>query len=450
MRIHDPSNHTADVTPAEWLARPFRDFARIEASAGILLLCCTVAALVWANSPNGRLYFAIANASITISLGPWSLSEPLLLWINDGLMALFFFVVGLEIKRETLVGELSSPRKAALPIVAALGGMLVPAGIYASLNAGTAASAGWGIPMATDIAFALGVLTLFGSRIPTGLKVFLVALAIADDLGAVLVIAFFYTSGMNKAALLVAAGFLVLLVAANRARVTKPLIYALFGVGLWLAVFESGVHPTVAGVLLALTIPSRSRIDGGAFIARNRASLDAFERNSIPGKDLLTNAEQQEALHEVQKACRQAAPPAQRMEHGLHPWVMYFIMPVFAFFNAGVVFEGSLWTAVSRPAPLGVILGLVVGKTVGISLFSWLAVRLGWAALPERVGWPHVLGVALIGGVGFTMSLFIAGLAFEGPLLASAKIGILLASATAAVLGGLVLGMATRRPGAGA
>lgn len=445
MSLHDHSTHADDMTPAEWIARPFRDFARIEASAGILLLVCTVAALGWANSPKGNVYFAIANASVTLSLGPWSLSEPLLLWINDGLMALFFFVVGLEIKREVLVGELSSPRKAALPIVAALGGMVVPAGIYAYFNAGTDAAAGWGIPMATDIAFAIGVLTLFGSRIPTGLKVFLTALAIADDLGAVLVIAVFYTSGLHAGALAVAAGFLILSIAANRARVSEPLIYALFGVGLWLAVFESGVHPTVAGVLLAMTIPSRSRIDGHAFVARNRESLDAFERHSVPGKDVLTNAEQQEALHAVEKACRQAAPPAQRMEHGLHPWVMYFIMPVFAFFNAGVLFEGSLRDVVSHPATLGVILGLVVGKTVGISVFSWIAARTGLATLPERVGWTHIVGVASIGGVGFTMSLFIAGLAFEGALLASAKIGILLASATAAALGGLVLWVATMR-----
>jgi NhaA family Na+:H+ antiporter len=450
MPIHGPSNRVADVTPAEWLARPFRDFGRIEASAGILLLCCTVAALLWANSPKAHLYFALAGSNLAVSLGPWTLSEPLLLWINDGLMAIFFFVMGLEIKREVLVGELSSPRKAALPILAALGGMIAPAGIYAFLNAGTAASAGWGIPMATDIAFAIGVLTLFGSRIPTGLKVFLVALAIADDLGAVLVIAFFYSSGLHHGALYAAAGFLVLLVAANWARVSAPLVYALLGVGLWLAVLESGVHPTVAGVLLALTIPTRSRIDGEAFVARNRSNLSAFERHSLPGKNVLTNAGQQEALHAVREACRQAAPPAHRMEHALHPWVMYLVMPVFAFFNAGVAFEGSLSKALSQPASLGVFLGLVVGKPVGITLFSWIAVRLRWAALPDHVGWRHIAGAACIGGIGFTMSLFIAGLAFEGPLLAAGKIGILVASATAAAIGALVLRVATGRGGAAA
>ncbi len=391
-------------TPAERILRPFREFLRVEASAGILLLLCTGVALAWANSRAGSLYFEAARATVTVGVGPFVLSKPLLVWINDALMAVFFLVVGLEIKREILVGELSSPKKAALPLLAAAGGMIVPAAIYLSLNAGTDRAAGWGIPVATDIAFAIGVLTLVGKRVPLGLKVFLTALAIADDLGAVLVIAIFYGGRLDGAALLAVAAFMALLIVANWAGVREPLFYCLLGVGLWLAVFRSGVHPTVAGVLLAAAIPSRSRID-----------------------------------------VEEAAPPLERIEHALHPWVMYLIMPVFAFFNSAVVFEGNPWKALSHPATLGVVLALVVGKPVGITLSSWLAVRFKLAALPEGVGWRQIAGVACIGGIGFTMSLFIAGLAFDGALLASAKTGILFASTAAGGVGWLVLRGATAR-----
>ncbi|MBZ5637173.1 MAG: Na+/H+ antiporter NhaA [Acidobacteriia bacterium] len=383
------SGHSAPVppkTPAERILRPFQEFLRIEASAGILLLLCTVAALTWANSGAGSLYFEMARAPVTVGVGPFVLSKPIVVWINDGLMAIFFLVVGLEIKREVLVGELSSPRRAALPLLAAAGGMIVPAAIYLSLNAGTDRAAGWGIPVATDIAFAIGVLTLVGKRAPLGAKVFLTALAIADDLGAVLVIAIFYGGRIDGAALGAVAALMALLFAANRVGVRSPLVYGLLGVGLWLAVSRSGVHPTVAGILLAAAVPSRSGI-----------------------------------------------------EHALHPWVMYLIMPVFAFFNAAVVLKGSPLDALLHPATLGVVLGLVVGKPVGITLSSWLAVRAGLAALPEGVGWRQIIGVACLGGIGFTMSLFIAGLAFDGSLLASAKTGILMASAAAGVLGWLSL-----------
>jgi NhaA family Na+:H+ antiporter len=419
--------------------RPFQEFLRVESSAGILLLICTAVALAWANSPHGSSYFELARAPVTVGLGPFVLSKPLLLWINDGLMAIFFFVVGLEIKREILVGELSSPRKAVLPIVAALGGMIVPAAIYLSLNAGTEATKGWGIPVATDIAFAIGALTLLGRRVPLGLKVFLTALAIADDLGAVLVITVFYTSELDVAALGAAMMFVVLLGLANWAGVRHPLLYGLLGLGLWLAVFQSGVHPTVAGVLLAMTIPSRSRIDSLDFLSRCRAYLDEFERHQQPGRQMLTDADQEAALHAIETSCEQATPPLQRIEHALHPWVMYLIMPVFAFFNAAVVFEGGLWSTLRHPATLGVMLGLVIGKPAGITLFSWLAVRFKIAVLPYKVHWRHMLGVACLGGIGFTMSLFIGGLAFDGASLASVKTGILFASATAGVIGWSIL-----------
>jgi Na+:H+ antiporter, NhaA family len=398
------------MTPAQRILRPFQDFLRIEASAGILLLLCTGVALAWANSPAGSLYFEAARATITVGIGRHVLSEPLLFWINDGLMAVFFLVVGLEIKREILVGELSSPRRAALPLIAAAGGMAVPAAIYLALNAGTERSAGWGIPVATDIAFAIGVLTLLGKRVPLGLKVFLTALAIADDLGAVLVIAIFYGGKLDGTALLVAAAILTLLIGANRTGVRKPLFYGLLGVGLWLAVLRSGVHATVAGVLLAAAIPARPRAD-----------------------------------------VEEAASPLRRIEEALHPWVMYSIMPVFAFFNSAVIFDGSPLRALSHPATLGIVLALVVGKPVGIAASSWLAVRFRLAALPEGVAWRQVVGVGCLGGIGFTMSLFIAGLAFEGPLLVSAKTGILLASTAAGCVGWLVLRAVSRgrRPASG-
>ena len=418
-------------TAVERILQPFQEFLRIEASAGVLLLICTAVALVWSNSPIGSSYFKLIHAPVTVGLGPFVLSKPLLLWINDGLMAIFFFVVGLEIKREILIGELSSARKAALPIAAALGGMIVPAAIYLSFNGGTDRASGWGIPVATDIAFAIGALTLLGPRVPFGLKVFLTAFAIADDLGAVVVIALFYTSELDVTALGAAAVFVVLLVVANWAGVRHPLLYGLLGLGLWLGVFQSGVHPTVAGVVLAMMIPSRSRIDSRDFLSRSRANLVEFERHQQPGR--------QAALHAIETACEQATPPLQRIEHALHPWVMYLIMPVFAFSNAAVVFEGSLWSKISHPATLGVMLGLVIGKPMGITLLSWLAVRSSLAVLPDGVHWRHILGVACMGGIGFTMSLFIGGLAFEGAVLASVKTGILFASASAGVIGWLIL-----------
>lgn len=434
-------------TPAERIVRPFQDFLRIEASAGILLLVATVGALVWANTSAGHIYFDVCQTPFSLGLGTTAMSKSLLFWINDALMAIFFLVVGLEIKREILVGELSSPRKAALPIVAAIGGMVGPAATYLLFNAGTDRAAGWGIPVATDIAFAIGVLTLLGKRVPPSLKVFLTALAIADDLGAVTVIALFYSGRLDVAALGGAALILVLLIIANAAGVRSPVVYALFGVCLWLAVLKSGVHPTVAGVLLAMTIPSRSRIDSRAFLDRGRAVLDEFERQALPGASVLTNAGQQAALHAIEVACDEVSPPLQRIEHALHPWVMYGIMPVFAFFNAAVALGADMPKTLLHSSTLGISLGLVLGKPLGITVFSWLAIRSGIAVLPERVRWGQMVGVACMGGIGFTMSIFIAGLAFDGPALASAKLGILCSSVAAGSLGGLLHWIAARDPG---
>jgi NhaA family Na+:H+ antiporter len=391
------------ITPMERLVRPFQEFARLEASGGILLIACTVAALIWANSPWAGSYFHLWHTNLTFGFAGRLLSESLHFWINDGLMALFFLLVGLEIKRETLVGELASFRKAALPIAAALGGMIIPAGLYALLNHGGTGVAGWGIPMATDIAFALGVLALLGDRAPTSLKVFLAALAIADDIGAVLVIAFFYTEQISWMSLAVGGAFFVALIAANRAGARHPLIYAVLGIGLWLAFLQSGIHATVAGVLLALTIPARQRIDSRASLVRNES-------------------------------------PMLRFEHALMPWNKHVIMPVFALANAGVVLGAGAARALTDPISLGVICGLVFGKPIGIVLFSWLATRSRLAAMLDGVSWRQVIGVGMLGGIGFTMSLFIANLAFgDTPALETAKVGILAASVASAIAGVVVL-----------
>jgi NhaA family Na+:H+ antiporter len=351
-------------------------------------------------------------------------------------MAVFFFVVGLEIKREMLVGELASARQAALPIAGALGGMLVPAAIYAAFNAGTPGAAGWGIPMATDIAFALGVLALLGPRVPASLKIFLAALAIADDIGAVLVIAVFYTSDLSWTSLGVASGILATLFALTTAGVRRPAVYALLGVALWLAMLESGIHATIAGVLLAMAIPARTLIDEDEFLRRAQASLREFELACGPESTVLSSRAQQEAVEALETACEEVQAPLLKIEHKLHGIVAYGIMPLFAFANAGIQIGAELFAALSLPVTLGVMLGLLLGKPLGITLFARVAVRLGLAASPAGASWRALHGVSWIGGIGFTMSLFIANLAFgSGPLLDSAKVGILAASLTAGVVG---------------
>jgi NhaA family Na+:H+ antiporter len=394
------------AAPVGRLVRTFQEFARLEASGGILLIGCTVVALAWANSPWSGSYFHFWHTDPTFGFAGKLLSQPLHFWINDGLMALFFLLVGLEIKRETLVGELASFQKAALPIAAALGGMIVPAGLYFLFNRGGPGAPGWGIPMATDIAFALGVLALLGDRAPASLKVFLAALAIADDIGAVLVIAFFYTAQISWISLGVGGLFFVALVAANRAGLRHPVTYVVLGLGLWLAFLQSGIHATVAGVLLAITIPARQGVN--------------------------------------------AESPMLRFEHALMPWNKYVIMPVFALANAGVLLGAGAARSLAEPISVGVICGLVLGKPIGIVLFSWLATRSRIAAMLEGIGWRQILGVGLLGGIGFTMSLFIANLAFgETPALETAKVAILAASIISGIGGAFVLVRRTEywRPG---
>jgi len=426
--------------PIERLLRPIQAFTKLEAAGGLLLIACTIIALGWANSPWAASYFHLWHINVTFGFGSAQLSEELHFWINDGLMAVFFLLVGLEIKREALVGELASFRKAALPIAAALGGLLVPAGVYTLLNHNGPGAAGWGIPMATDIAFALGVLALLGDRVPASLKVFLAALAIADDIGAVLVIAFFYTAYISWISLAVAGAFFVALIAMNRIGVRHPLIYAVLGVGLWLAFLQSGIHATVAGVLLALTIPARQRIDVSAFLGRSENTLDEIRRAEDAGEVVEAIAAKGHAIERLVSDCERVESPMLRFEHALVPWSKHVIMPMFALSNAGVALGSGAASAVVHPISLGIICGLMFGKPIGIVTLSWLSARSGVASLPIGVSWRQILGVGMLGGIGFTMSLFVANLAFDATeTLEIAKVGILAASLISGIGGAIIL-----------
>jgi NhaA family Na+:H+ antiporter len=460
MASHEPptttaharlTGHATEAPLVERLLAPFRQFASTASAGGIVLLAATAIALAWANSPWAAAYHHLWETPLVFGIGDWAVRWSLHHLINDGLMVVFFFVVGLEIKREMLAGELKSLRGAALPLVAALGGMVVPAVLYAIVNRSGPGAAGWGVPMATDIAFALGVLALLGDRVPVGLKVFLAALAIVDDIGAVLVIALFYSGGVSWGAIAAAGAVLLLAAGANAAGVRRPWAYGAIGLALWTAVLASGVHATVAGVLLAMTIPVRTRIEGPVFLASARSALEDFGAAvavTARGTETttLSNTEHHTAIAELETLCEQAQPPLIRMEHALQGIVAFGIMPLFALANAGVSLGGdALRGAATHPIALGVVLGLVLGKPLGIAGFSWVAVRLGVAALPSGVVWPMLLGTGVLAGIGFTMALFIAGLAFsEGALLDAAKLGILGASALTGVAGWALLRRATR------
>ena len=434
------------TAPIDRLVRPFQELAKLEASGGLLLIACTVVALLWANSPWADSYDHLWHTDLTFGIAGKVLSEPLHFWINDGLMALFFLLVGLEIKREILVGELASFRKAALPIAAALGGMIVPAALYVLFNHGRAGASGWGIPMATDIAFALGVLALLGDRVPPSLKVFLAALAIADDIGAVLVIAFFYTAQISWVSLGVAGLFFLALIAANRAGARHPLVYAILGIGLWLAFLQSGIHATVAGVLLAATIPARERIDNRAFLARSEKILDEFRTAEALGDPIVSSATRSSALERMAADCVRAEAPMLRFEHALVPWNKHIIMPVFALANAGVVLGAGAARVLADPISLGVICGLVFGKPTGVVLFSWLATKSRMATMLDGISWRQIAGIGMLAGIGFTMSLFVSNLAFgDAAGVELAKIGILAASLISGVAGAVVLAKRRQR-----
>ncbi|QDQ26777.1 Na+/H+ antiporter NhaA [Chitinimonas arctica] len=383
-----------------------QQFIQHESSGGVLLMLTTILALVAANSPLAGAYAQLLGIPVAVSLGEFAIAKPLLLWVNDGLMAIFFYLVGLELKRELLEGELADRQRATLPAIAAIGGMLLPALIYlACTYHDSAALRGWAIPAATDIAFALGVLTLLGPRVPMGLKVFLVSLAIIDDLGAVLIIALFYSHGVSPQALLVAVGALALLWQLNRRGVSRGFPYLLVSLVLWVAVLKSGIHATLAGVAAAFFMPLRTRN-------------------------------------------RHGESPLRALEASLHGPVAFFVLPVFAFFNAGIPLQGLSPANLLEPAPLGIALGLLIGKQLGVLSFAWLAVKSGLGRLPEQVGWREIYGAALLCGIGFTMSLFISGLAFSGDdphLLVTSRLGILVGSLLSAVAGYLLLARSPRR-----
>ena len=434
------------------LAKPIQEFLKLQSASGILLFACAAFALVWSNSMWLMRYDRFWHTTITIGIGTASISQSLVHWINDGLMAVFFFVVGLEIKRELLIGELSTPKKALLPVIAAIGGMIVPAGIFLIFTGGTDFSTGWGIPMATDIAFSLGVLTLLGTRIPIQLKIFLTAFAIVDDIGAVVVIALFYASNLVWSHLAFAGIIVVLLGCANSIGVRHSLVYGVLGVLLWLAFLGSGVHATIAGVILAMTIPARSKIDRPGLMQRAQSLLADLERSNEDSASKEEEEDYHARVRELSQTCEDFEPPTQRFEHTLHPWVIFVIMPIYALANAGVAFSEGPSSLVSHPLALGIFVGLVIGKQVGITLFSWGAVRSGVASLPSSLTWRHIYGVAWLGGIGFTMSLFIAGLAFGiSDSMDVSKIGVYTGSLVSALGGALILhpwGTISRRGGA--
>jgi NhaA family Na+:H+ antiporter len=421
--------------------QPLQTFLQTEQAGGILLLAAAVAALVWANSPWRTSYDSFWHTQLTIGIGTWSLAEDLQHWVNDALMALFFLVVGLEIKRELLTGELREPRVAALPAIAALGGMVVPALLYLAINSSGEPARGWGIPMATDIAFALGVLALVGGRLPAALKSFLLALAIVDDIGAILVIAVFYSGSIEVLALLAAVGLLGLILILQRLHVRWTVLYVLLGVGVWLAAFQSGIHATIAGVALGLATPAVP------FQRPKAVSLEAHRiADDTVDDPVPPDADAPQWLH-LAGLTREAVSPLARTEHLLHPWTSYVIVPLFALANAGVsITSATLREALTSGVTLGVVVGLVVGKTVGVTAFTWAATRTGITRLPDGVRWSHLVGVAALAGIGFTVSLFITSLAFQTPAVQNAaKVGILAASLLAGLLGALLLARFQRR-----
>jgi NhaA family Na+:H+ antiporter len=427
---------------AEQFMRPFQQFAAKEAASSILLLGATVIALLWANSPFSPLYYSLWHTEVSLEVGPYVISKSLLHWIDDGMMAFFFFTVGLEIKAEMLVGELSSFRKALLPAAAAFGGMLFPSLLFLLLNHGSPAADGWGIPMATDIAFSLGAIAVLGRNLPLGLRAFLSAFAIADDIGAVLVIALFYTKTIVWSYLLAALVFFFGLVVANFFWVRRTLVYALLGIGLWLAILGSGVHATVAGIVVAMFIPAKGKYDTDKFVQEVSSVMTEFQcETSGCGSSILLNQRHLNAVQAIELAAHHAETPLQRLEHTLYPWVAFVVIPLFALGNAGMTFSGTgLSGALTSPLTLGVALGLLLGKPVGITLFSFLAVKTGLASLPRGLTWSHIAGAGMLGGIGFTMSLFIMGLSFNDAVMTDqAKFGIIAGSLLSAVFGLLFL-----------
>ncbi len=425
-----PDPAASDTSQRRGLIRPLVDFLHTEAAGGVALVVATIAALLWANSPWDVSYNDLWTTHLAVSLSGWELDLELRDWINDGLIALFFFVVGLEIKRELVEGELRDRRRAALPAGAALGGMIAPAVIYAAFNAGGGAVEGWGIPMATDIAMAVGVLSLIGSRVVPSLKLFLLTLAIVDDIGAIAVIAVFYTDDIHGDALLASVGLVLAVAAMRRAGVGSIAAYAVVGAGLWLTLHASGIHATLAGVVLGLMAPTQP--------VRRPELIDAAE---------LADASSQPPRGPTAGAAGETVSVVEWLEHVLHPWTSFVVVPLFALANAGIpLSRDTIGDAMTSPVAGGIVVGLVAGKVVGISGFAWLAVRLRIARLPENTTWSDIVAVSAVAGIGFTVSIFVTGLAFGGdPLEDVAKVAVMVASLLAAAIGSTLLVMAARR-----
>ncbi len=435
------TNMINQITTPEQLLHSFRRFIRMKTFSGILLILVTLMAILWANSNLGHYYFHFLHTKISFGIGGYTLSHTMHHWINDGLMAVFFFTIGLEIKREVMVGHLSKPKDAMLPIISAIGGICIPAVIFILLNANSGYLSGWGIPVATDIAFSLGILRLLGKRIPFSITVFLTSLAIVDDIGAVLIIAFFYTPNIQVIYLLIAAGTMTIMLIINFLHVDNIPLYIILAIfGLWLPLLLSGVHATIAGVLAAFTIPARRKLYFADFAQNIKRDLKRFKHSKKRGKQILTT-EQQDVIDDMKENCVQIESPMQRLEHTLHSFVIYFIAPVFAFTNTGIIFKmHDINTLFSHPISWGVFFGLFVGKCIGITLFAWLACKLHITSLPDKIKWKQLIGVAFLGGIGFTMSLFITDLAFESTqLIDISKKAILMASLISGIAGFFIL-----------
>lgn len=422
----------------DMILTPFEEFIHRQTTSGLLLMAMAVLALVLANGPLASSYQHLIHTPVTIGVGDWALKMSLHHWINDGLMALFFFVVGLELKRELLVGELANLRNATLPIAAAIGGMVVPALIYFAINPDGDAALGWGIPMATDIAFAIGALALLASRVPKALITFLVALAIVDDLGAVMVIAVFYTDTIALTPLAMAGGLFALLMMFNLSGIRKTTPYFIVAVLLWYALLQSGVHATLAGILGALSVPATPKYNPERFSEHVKELMQRFEASHEPGKSIMTNDALRAVVQTLENGVHSVEAPLQRLEHLWHMPVAYLVIPIFALVNAGIVLDfDSLGETFAHPVMIGVTLGLLLGKFIGITGASWLVLKLGVAELPKDTRFTQIAGVSLLAGIGFTMSIFVAQLGFSDreDLLLMAKTGILVASLLAGIAG---------------
>lgn len=421
---------------------PFERFVKHQATAGLLLMFTALIALILANSPLRESFAHLLHMPLGFNLGEAKTEKSLHHWVNDGLMALFFFMVGLELKREILVGELANLKMAILPIIAAIGGMAMPALIYSLINPDGDAARGWGIPMATDIAFALGVIALLAGRVPYALITFLVALAIVDDLGAIVIIAVFYTEQLVWPALIAGGLITGMMIILNFLGVRVTLPYFILGFALWVALFKSGVHATLAGVISAFCIPALPRYDSRSFSVRMREVLSRFDRSTESELSILKNQQAVSLVQTMRKGLEGVEAPLQRMEMNMHQPVAFIVLPIFALFNASIVIDfGALGTSIQEPIVSGVIAGLMLGKFIGVAGFSWIALKLGIVTLPSGVSMLHIMGAALLASIGFTMSIFIAELAFahQPDMLTQAKLGILTASVVAGIIGYIVL-----------